>query len=303
MGPPHVVSGFSVLPVLYSSQTTHVLYGKAHAGSKTSDNNALPKGRTLFLVNVPPFATEREIVLFFKPAGVVEKVIFDLREVEESTLAQESESEEEGEEGEMQVDENMPEGERPARRRRRNDKQKETKPTLIPLPPTSLRTLRKTGRTAYVVFLDPSSLTRALTPPHKARPWPSSSEPSGLSHYKALYMARRPALDAVREHAESAIALFDYEEEQRKRKSQYKKGEAIVDEDGFTLVTRGGAYGQTVGGGVGVASKKFLETGDASASAKRLRKKKKEKKEKEGFYSFQKHEQKRQRKFLSLTLL
>ena len=37
----------------------------------------------------------------------------------------------------------------------------------------------------------------------------------------------------------------------------YKKGEAIMGEDGFTPVTRGGAYGKTLGGGVGVASKKF----------------------------------------------
>ena len=73
-----------------------------------------------------------------------------------------------------------------------------------------------------------------------------------------------------------------------------------MDEDGFTLVTRGGAYGQTMGGGVGVATKRFVETGEASASAKRQRKKKKEK-EKEGFYAFQKHEQKRQRKSVLMS--
>jgi len=73
-----------------------------------------------------------------------------------------------------------------------------------------------------------------------------------------------------------------------RQNSQYRKGEAIVDEDGFTLVTRGGAYGQTLGGGVAVASKKFQQTGQP-----RSRNNKKEKKEKEGFYGFQKAEKQR----------
>lgn len=295
MNLPEIVSGFSVLPVLYSPQATHILYGKVHTGSKISKKNVLPKGRTLFLVNVPPFATDREVILFFKYAGVVERVGFDINEVEETTLAIDSDSGSEVENAEESEEGNGQEEERPVKRRRKSEKEK-ARPSLIPLPSAALRTYRKTGRTAYVIFLDASSLNRALTPQHKPRPWPSSPEPTGLAHYKALHTARRPPLDAVREHAESAIALFDYEEAQRKRKSQYKKGEAIVDEDGFTLVTRGGAYGQTVGGGVGVASKRFQETGEASASTKRQRKKKKEKKEKEDFYAFQKHERKRQRK-------
>jgi ribosomal RNA-processing protein 7 len=61
-------------------------------------------------------------------------------------------------------------------------------------------------------------------------------------------------------------------------------GEAIVDGDGFTLVTRGGAYGKTVGGGVVLASKRFKRSGLAA----RNRSNKKEKKRNEGFYAFQK---------------
>jgi ribosomal RNA-processing protein 7 len=75
-------------------------------------------------------------------------------------------------------------------------------------------------------------------------------------------------------------------------KSQYKKGEAIVDEDGFTLVVRGGAYGQSVGGGVAVASKPFKKGGEEGGRGRRG-KKKKEPKEKEKFYAFQVHEKKR----------
>jgi len=68
----------------------------------------------------------------------------------------------------------------------------------------------------------------------------------------------------VRTHADSAIGQFDFDLAVRKRKaalrreSKYKKGEALVDEGRFTLVVRGGAYGQAVGGGVGVVSRKFV---------------------------------------------
>jgi hypothetical protein len=73
---------------------------------------------------------------------------------------------------------------------------------------------------------------------------------------------------------------------EKKQKSKFRKGEAVVDEDGFTLVTRGGAYGQTLGGGVRVASKKFQQ-------AQRSGRAKKEAKEKTGFYSFQRAEKQR----------
>ncbi|KAL5507773.1 hypothetical protein ACEPAH_5391 [Sanghuangporus vaninii] len=288
---PSTLSGFAVLPVVYSKDATHILYAKQHtAAKKTSSKDApdvLPRDRTLFLVNVPPDATEREFTLLFKPDGIVEKVVFDQRAAEKEALNALEESDDDADEGQdedesMEVDEG-----RPAKKPKRS-KMKGERPTLVPLPTTPLRTFRQTGRTAFVLFLDASSLAKALTPPHKPRLWPNSPEPRGLAHYKALYSAMRPPLDAVRAHAESAIALYDYEEAKRKRSSEYRKGEAIVDEDGFTLVTRGGAYGKTLGGGISVATKQFQETGETAS------KKKKKKAEKEGFYAFQKHEKKRQ---------
>ena len=106
-----------------------------------------------------------------------------------------------------------------------------------------------------------------------------------------MSISLRPPLDVVKAHADSWMAHFEYEQARKKQQSKYKKGEAIVDEDGFTLVTRGGAYGQTVGGGVAVASKRFQREG--AASGKRSRKNKKVPKEKESFYAFQIHEKKR----------
>lgn len=79
-GLPETLSGFAVIPAIYSKDATHILYAKQHGAQKKAGRavpDVLPKDRTMFLVNVPPDATERELTLFFKPDGIVEKVVFD----------------------------------------------------------------------------------------------------------------------------------------------------------------------------------------------------------------------------------
>ena len=289
---PLLISGFTVLPVLYNKSTTHCIYARIHEQAKAKAADALPGGRTLFLVNVPPDATERQLLLFFDYAGTVERVEFhgdsttDVPEEDVSVSSSEdSEAEQDMEEGN---DISQP------RKKRKTSKQdhKKRPPEVVPLPTVPLRTLRRSGQNCHVVFLDPSSAESALASSHiqKPRPWPSDPEvPTGLSHYLAQYDAIRPPLDIIREHARTAVDLYDYQKQKDKQKSKYKKGEAIVDEDGFTLVTRGGAYGKTLGGGVAVADKKFV-----AEVSKGKRAKKKEKREKETFYAFQVHEKRRQ---------
>ncbi|KAL1672516.1 ribosomal RNA-processing protein 7-domain-containing protein [Schizophyllum commune] len=295
MSAPTHVAGFTVLPVSYSKSATHYVYARAHQPPKKQQDDALPAGRTLFLANIPPDATDREIITFFKPSGTVEKVVLDFDLAQEDVPVSsdsEDESMSEGEEGGQEAGEDQNADERP-RKRRRKDK-KPQPPTVVPLPEPPLRKLGHTGRSAHVVFLDASSLERALTPPASPRPWPTDPDaPIGLAHYTALYDALRPPLDVVRAHADTYMDLYEFEQARAKRKSKYRKGEAIVDEDGFTLVTRGGAYGQTLGGGVGVASKRFQQTGEARSNPGR---KKKASKDKAGFYAFEKAE--RQRKEL-----
>ncbi|KIJ19371.1 hypothetical protein PAXINDRAFT_127493 [Paxillus involutus ATCC 200175] len=287
---PKLLSGFTVIPVAYA-KSTHIIYARPHASK--SKNPTLPADRTLFLVNIPVDATDREVSLFFKNCGTVERVVYDREGLDSEQLAGEiSDSDDEDEEGtgsSMDVDapENNEEQPRKKRRGQKDKKAKPVPPTVVPLPTVPLRTFRKTGSSAHVVFLDASSLAKALVAPPKPRPWPSSEEPRGLAHYAALYDSRRPPLGVVKAHADTSMNLFEFELAQAKKKSVYRKGEAIVDEDGFTLVTRGGAYGQTLGGGVGVASKTFQMTGRTGS------KKKKEPKEKETFYAFQKAEKQR----------
>jgi len=73
-----------------------------------------------------------------------------------------------------------------------------------------------------------------------------------------------------------------------RRESKYKKGEVLVDEDGFTPVVRGGAYGRVVKGGVGVASRKFMDDYAKDLHGKESGSKRKrynEGREKAAFYS------------------
>jgi len=280
------ISGFTVIPVLYSTGTTHTIYARAHTNSAKSKSSAFPDARTLFLVNVPPDSTEREIIQFFRHCGTIERVQFEQKDPEEMEELVESSEDDENCEDDEDEDPTPIEHPRKRQKRRKLGKGDRSKPPqVVPLPTMPLRSLRRTGQNCHVVFLDVTSLKSALSPLQKPRSWPVDNEvPSGFAHYIALYNALRPPLDAVREHAYTAVALYQYQRENTRQQSKYKKGEAIVDEDGFTLVTRGGAYGKTLGGGVGVASKKF-------APGKRTRKK--EDKEKDGFYAFQIHEKNR----------
>jgi len=120
MGLPSTLAGFVLFPAIYSPQATHIIYGKAHAGSskKSSGSNAttlLHPGRTLFLVNLPPDATERELSLFFKPYGLVEEVMNDV-----------SDSEDEDEEGQMDVEDAAAEGSVVKRKGKKGKKGKAT---------------------------------------------------------------------------------------------------------------------------------------------------------------------------------
>jgi ribosomal RNA-processing protein 7 len=277
------------------------------------------------MVNVPPDATSRDMTLFFGAWGTIERVIFDADGEDDPTSflnvdSDSDDSDEEDNDGDEDDEMAQADQEQPKKRNKKgkNKQEKDAKPVLIPLPSASTppRTLRPSGKTAHLIWLDESSLQRCLaaltsSPPKKLK-WPPASSnedptptPSGLSHYLQQHTLSRPPLSSLRAHVDSYMALYDYALLQQKRRlqkeSKYRKGEAIVDEDGFTLVVRGGAYGQTVGGGIGVASKKWQEEAASSrmeketedvGGSKRSKKKKKDK-EKTNFYAFQKAEKQR----------
>ncbi|KAI9467321.1 ribosomal RNA-processing protein 7-domain-containing protein [Lactarius psammicola] len=304
------ISGFSILPVQYDHATHHMLYIREHVGSsskKSPRKTEWPEGRTMFMVNVPPDATEREIVLLFKSCGTVEKVIFDAdgpgEDADSSDSDSDSAADDTGSDASAPSQPRVRKKQPPKSAAEQSAPSQAQRPKVIPLPVIPHRTLRKTGHTAHILFLDASSCTRALAlarPGVKPVQWPVDGDteyPRGLAHYVLQYETNRPSLDAVRAHGDSAVAQFDFDLAARKaalrRESKYKKGEALVDEDGFTLVVRGGAYGQAVGGGVGVASRKFMDERVKGQKSRSKRQRHKEGKEKSAFYAFQIHEKKR----------
>ena len=100
---PQTVSGFTVLPVAYSNSSHHILYVRPHTGplkSSKGKGKALPDGRTLFVVNLPPDVTERELVLLFKSCGTIEQVVFNSDSGSMLWQDEQEGSEEEGGEGE-----------------------------------------------------------------------------------------------------------------------------------------------------------------------------------------------------------
>lgn len=239
---------------LSPTHTQHFLYARKHLSDA---NGPFPPDRTLFLANLPIDCTKHQLARFFKSCGPVENVIFE-------------------------------------RERRNEEEECPDAPTLVLLPPTP-PSPHRVAHTAYVIFLDSSAIPLALGLSSSPKPnqWPPDSipdEPLGLRYYLAQYDALHLPLEIARRHADSYIEHFEFVRARAKQKSKYHKGEAIVDAEGFTMVTRGGAYGSTVGGGVAVASKKFQL--DAAMGKVQVPERKK-KKEKTDFYTFQIREQKR----------
>ncbi|KAG2072879.1 hypothetical protein BDR04DRAFT_1096127 [Suillus decipiens] len=58
----------------------------------------------------------------------------------------------------------------------------------------------------------------------------------------AKYNNEWPPLDVIKAHADSFMERFEFDLWKSKQEAKYRKRDAIMDEDGFTVVTRGGAY-------------------------------------------------------------
>ncbi|KAJ9112254.1 hypothetical protein QFC22_006338 [Naganishia vaughanmartiniae] len=208
-------------------------------------------------------------------------------------------------------------------------------PHVVPLPPLNPRSSANgQGYLApcsgcYVVYLDELSVSRCLQLAggksgvkiwERAAASSKSSvdeEPTGLTYYRRLHTLLRPSLEIVKRHADTSIALFDWH---ANLSSERAKRGAITDDDGFTLVVRGGKFGRTAGKGekgVAVASRRFMldskkavkkavvvasaeERGVTGDDADMLdaregltRGKKRKTQQLEGFYKFQRDEQRR----------
>ena len=66
------IHGFRVLPVTYDEGVQHYMYIRAHVSAQ--QDTKYPAGRTLFVVNIPPDATQQAMRDLFRKAGTVEAV-------------------------------------------------------------------------------------------------------------------------------------------------------------------------------------------------------------------------------------
>jgi ribosomal RNA-processing protein 7 len=331
-------SNFLPIPLLLSTPTPipsssskplttigHHVYIRAHK-PKTGSSSPGAEGRTLFVANLPVDLGQREVRELFARWGVVESVEIgsgsgsgggDVLEQAVKGLPLDEDSEDDENEDEEEEEPRaeprfMGTGEailpRAKRSRKKKDSLPASVPDVIPLPPTDPRStpLGPSGlRTAHITYLDAVSVSRALS--YTGGPislsTTSAIEPTGLEYYVSLHSALRPSLAAVKEFADSSMARFDHLHSLllSSRAKQAGAG-ALVDEDGFTVVVRGGRYGRTGGRGdgkgamgVGVAKRGF---------EKELANKKKNKAAGSGelvdFYKFQKVDRKRQGESASL---
>lgn len=324
----------------------------ASTSSAPSAEDDLPAGRTLFIANLPVDFDEEDLRTVFKEYGAIERVLIKVSTVgregvegwrDESDDEEEDEDSEDNEDGEDHADaDNAAEHDmevdqtdamtsattgtaRRRRQRRKTAKDGPSAPEIIPLPsliPRS-RPFLAPSSSAYIIYLSELSLTRAisLSPSRPAVNITHAASTTGLEYFKKLHESSRPDIDLLRQHADSSLALFDHHTAKQKLKTS---SGPIVDDDGFTLVVRGGKYGRTAGrgeSGVGVATRRFemdskravaklglgLGAGgdgdgeggmdiDAREGLERG-KKRKRKMELDGFYRFQRNEQKRQGQF------
>lgn len=315
---PVPIASSSSKPVKY---VTHHTYVRPHHSKRKvsfSDDDAAEDtdARTIFAVNLPVDMTERDLRAVFGSWGVVESIKFNdsisnsaLEDAVRGMSPEDSDEELESDAEEAAADEqdqsesagptfvpNFPE----KRRRRRRPDVLASIPEVASLPSLDPRQtpLGASGlRAAHITYLDPLSVSRAMThPASKPIPIPSyGAEPTGLAYYDRLHRALRPPLNAVKEYADSAMARFDALHGMLLSSRAKKQGAgALVDEDGFTVVVRGGRYGRTGGRGsgdgalgVGVAKRGFgkdqeeLEKGKGQGA-----------KELVDFYRFQKKERK-----------
>ncbi|WFD22086.1 hypothetical protein MEQU1_000748 [Malassezia equina] len=312
------LAGFQSLPVSYGedlkgTDILHYMYIRPHASS--SGDNVLPAGRTLFVVNVPVDASRGTLRELFRKAGAVESVQVHNVGERSSKGAQDDEEEEE---------------DVPASSADRADAsagQKNAPPKVEPLPQLDPCILLSSCSSAHIVFVDESSLDRAMQLPKRftAKPymWPhpekrQESEKKGratldaslvgLPFFLERFRLHHPPHETVKRHVDSAIARYTWirsnpqwllnQRMQGDTKSSMGVGiqaasvgpnGELLDEDGFVIVQKGNRYGRS-----GAEANTFAAITPEFEEEVRQNPDKKKPRELADFYRFQFREKKRQ---------
>ena len=173
-------------------------------------------------------------------------------------------------------------------------------PTVTPLPSLNPRTDPyglSGSHIAHVTYVDAVSIKKVMSYTDSAIPLPSPSStntttnPTGLEYYTSQHSTLRPRTADIKLFADSSMNRYDHLHSLLLSSRARQKGAgALVDEDGFTVVVRGGRYGRTGGrgdlgsGSVGVGvAKRGLTPKELKGGAAEM----------DDFYKFQKVDRKR----------
>ncbi|KAN0064864.1 hypothetical protein ACQY0O_001921 [Thecaphora frezii] len=244
-GAQKVAQGFYIVPISFPSTSiqpppVHYLYCRAHSASASSlraatndsddddgeggakkkkkQEDLLPVGRTLFCANLPVDSTEKHLRALFKKAGTIHSVVFQqLRGVPGFYEGAEEEEEQNQVEEDEEDEEEEQQGAREAtvknggKAKAKKTKKPRGPPVVVPLPPLEPRIakgaepLLTTASSAYVVFLDDSSLERALEQMRSGhvRTWPDPFKSLVEAVHKATRNEDAPN-DVKNRHAKTA---------------------------------------------------------------------------------------------------
>ncbi|KAF9167710.1 Ribosomal RNA-processing protein 7 [Actinomortierella ambigua] len=274
----------------------HYLYFKKHESPK-HDEAKTPKGRTLFVLNVPVDSTEDQFRQLFKPYGRVVAVHFLDHHYHDMHLSKEErEEQEELERLEREAELAALKAEEAAAKKagkkagkNANNKQSSTPSTAAAA--SKRRRILRTATQAYVVFLEEQELSKVLQLKKKKRTWiPTSTdgdqdskhfETLGISKWIQDYKAQRPSAVDLQLKVDDYMDKFERSEYEAQQAALARVN--MVDDDGFTLVTSAGKKGSNSDGVITVQA----------AKAEEVKNLKPKKKELQDFYRFQMREAKR----------
>ncbi|WFD32981.1 hypothetical protein MSPP1_004038 [Malassezia sp. CBS 17886] len=306
------VAGFAVLPVRYAplaacEHPVHYMYVRRHAGASAE----LPAGRTLFVANIPVDATHGGLRDLFRKAGAVADI-----HVQGGRGAAPPGAEDDDDDDDAGEEEEEGHGGPPASAARRTGRRGPPRTRPIPSLGAASDAFTPSGASAHIVYLDASSVDRALQLPAKyaASPyaWPhsrASRKPSGLAFFMQRQRQLRPPLPLVKEHVDSAIARYAWIRAHPQWLLDQRQGGdgttslgvgiqgvstgadgELLDADGFTIVQKGTRFGRSGAGESGT----FAAITPEFEEALRADPGKKKPKELVDFYRYQRREAKRQ---------
>lgn len=196
-----IVNDFTVIQVKLNetSQAVHYLYIKEHSVRDT--HPCKPNGRTVFVLNVPPFVTEEAMKQIFSECGAVQRVFLHAKPSSGPPPPQSSESPE----------------------------------TFFQAQPLA------TGyQVAYIVYHEKSSVKRAKTMSYsKERYFCTARCPlvTGIEKWRAAYISSAPP-PADRLKAEVETYMLEYDKTVEEEKQAAKESEGVPDEEGWIKVTK-----------------------------------------------------------------